>query len=251
MISSMKQVSVQNNRARLIRLEGTNNALYTCSKKDTVTCTKSDGKSKLMVIFPENLGSVKGFLSADEGEALFEVSKIAARLGPILEIGSYCGKSTIYIALGCREHGGIVFAIDHHRGSEEHQIGELFHDPDLIDKQTGNIDSFVEFRKNIAEAGVEDNVVPIVAKSSIAASAWRTPLAMIFIDGGHSLETTLTDYQNWSQFLLRGGFLGIHDVFDSPECGGQAPRAIHDLAIASGLFSPYARSSSQRILRRL
>ncbi len=194
---------------------------------------------------------MKGFLSTDEGEALFEVSKIAAGLGPILEIGSYCGKSTIYLALGCRERQGIVFAIDHHKGSEEHQIGELFHDQDLVDNKTGHLDSFAEFKKNISEAGVEENVVPIVARSSIAAKAWRTPLAMIFIDGGHSLDMALTDYQNWSQFLLSGGFLGIHDVFDCPESGGQAPRAIHDLAIASGLFSPYKHTSSLRILRRL
>ena len=204
-----------------------------------------------MTEFPINLKSVKGFLSIDEGNTLFKASQTASSLGPILEIGSYCGKSTICLALGCRKNNSVVFTIDHHRGSEEHQMGESFHDPDLVNRQTGVLDSFTEFRKNIAEAGVEDSVVPIVAKSSTVANSWQTPLAMIFIDGGHSLRSALADYRSWSQFLLKGGLLAIHDVFENPEDGGQAPMAIHELAIASGLFSPYMSTDSLRILARL
>ena len=207
--------------------------------------------NKSMAKFPKGLSTIKGFLSSEEGESLYKISKLASNLGSILEIGSYCGKSTIYLALGCRKNGKVVFTIDHHRGSEEHQIGEFFHDPDLVSTQTGEVDSFLEFRKNIFDMGVENNIVPIVARSSIVASAWQTPLAMIFIDGGHSLETALDDYRNWSQFLMKDGFLAIHDVFEAPEAGGQAPRAIYDLAIASGLFSLFLEVASLRILKRL
>ena len=83
------------------------------------------------------------------------------------------------------------------------------------------------------------------------ANAWQIPLAMVFIDGGHSLQAALTDYRSWSKFLLKNGFLAIHDVFEAPEKGGQAPRAIHDLAINSGLFLPHMEVDSLRILRRL
>ncbi len=204
-----------------------------------------------MAKLPKHLSSIKGFLSSEEGESLFKASELASNLGSILEIGSYCGKSTICLALGCRKNSEVVFTIDHHKGSEEHQIGEAFHDPELVNTQTGKVDSFAEFRKNISAMGVEDNIIPIVAKSSLVASAWRTPLAMIFIDGGHSMESALNDYRNWSQFLLRGGFLAIHDVFEAPEDGGQAPRAIYDLAIASGLFSPFMEVVSLRILKKL
>ena len=204
-----------------------------------------------MTKLPESLSTTKGFLSNDEGEVLYKVAEMASNLGSILEIGSYCGKSTIYLALGCRKNNKIVFTIDHHKGSEEHQIGESFHDPDLVNTQTGTIDSFSEFRKNISDPGVEDNIVPIVAKSSVVATAWQTPLAMIFIDGGHSLQAAMDDYRNWSQFLLRDGFLAIHDVFEAPEDGGQAPRAIYDLALASGLFSQCMQAESLRILKKL
>ena len=220
-------------------------------KKDNVRARLHSRWKQKMTKFPEGLSIIKGFLSSEEGECLYNASKLASNLGSILEIGSYCGKSTIYLALGCRKNGKVVFTIDHHKGSEEHQIGELFHDPDLVSTQTGEVDSFLEFRKNICDMGVENNIVPIVAKSSVVAAGWQTPLAMIFIDGGHSLEAALDDYRNWSQFLLKGGFLAIHDVFDAPEAGGQAPRAIYDLATASGLFSPYMQVASLRILKRL
>ena len=220
-------------------------------KKDNFKKALRARWSQKMAKFPENLSAMKGFLSTDEGETLYKTAEMASKLGPILEIGSYCGKSTIYLALGCRENNKIVFTIDHHKGSEEHQVGESFHDSDLVSPQTGEIDSFAEFRKNISSAGVEDNIVPIVAKSTVVANVWQIPLAMVFIDGGHSLQAALTDYRSWSKFLLRGGFLAIHDVFEAPEKGGQAPRAVHDLAINSGLFLPHMEVDSLRVLQRL
>ncbi len=200
---------------------------------------------------PANIDQIKGFLADDEALALYDAAREVGKLGPVLEIGSYCGKSTIYLGLACRQSGNTVFALDHHRGSEEHQLGEFFHDPDLYDAGIDALDTFREFRHNIEQAGLTDSVVPIVSDSSTASRHWRTPLGMLFIDGGHSLEAALNDYRCWVSTLARGGTLAIHDVFPDASEGGQAPNAIYRLALASGLFSEKAKVNSLALLRRL
>lgn len=200
---------------------------------------------------PFPVDTVKGFLHPDEGEALYRHAQIQAPRGPLLEIGSYCGKSTLYLGLAARNSGGCVFAVDHHRGSEEHQPGEFFHDAELFDAGEATMDSFREFRRTLRRAELEDTVIPVVAGSALAARQWRTPLAMVFIDGGHSLDAALADYRNWAGHVQRGGILAIHDIYDSAESGGQAPRAILKLALASGLFRQVERVESLVILQRL
>lgn len=179
----------------------------------------------------------KGFM--DEGEALrlYELAREASRLGPCLEIGGYCGRSAAYLGMGCREGGGVLYSIDHHRGSEEQQPGEEYFDPDLLDSQTGLIDTFPFFRKTIADLGLEDTVIPIVAKSSVIARNWSTPLSLVFIDGGHTFEAAFSDYSGWVSRIMPGGFLVIHDIFPDPADGGQAPYAVYRMASASGLFT--------------
>ena len=200
---------------------------------------------------PDNIDSIKGFLSDDEAAALYQRALEVSGQGPVLEIGSYCGKSTIYLGLACRRTDSTVFALDHHRGSEEHQLGEFFHDPDLYDSSEGVVDTFRDFRHNISRAGLNDTVVPVVAGSDAAARHWHTPLSMVFIDGGHSLDAALTDYRCWMPHLKRGGILAIHDLFDDPHEGGQAPFAIYRMAQASGLFESLEQVDSLGVLRRL
>ena len=120
-------------------------------------------------------------------------------------MGSYCGKSTLYLGTACRERGQLLFAIDHHRGSEEHQPGEEYHDAELLDSPSGRMDSFRAFRDTLARAGLEDTVVPVVAPASRRGRHWHTPLALVFIDGGHSREAALTDYRTWAPHVLPGG----------------------------------------------
>ncbi len=194
---------------------------------------------------------VKGFLDEEEGMRLYEVAREASRSLPCLEVGSYCGKSTVYIGTGCKESGGILFSIDHHRGSEEHQVGEEYHDPEIFDKEVGLVDSFKEFRKTVAEAELEATVVPIVAKSAVVARCWATPLGMVFIDGGHSFEAAFADYSSWSSHVVPGGYLVIHDIFPDPAEGGQAPYYIYKLALASGLFEEVSILKTLAVLRRV
>lgn len=200
---------------------------------------------------PIDIDSVKGFLAKDEGEALFSIARQHAGKAPVLEIGSYCGKSTLYLGVACQQIGATLYALDHHRGSEEHQLGEEYHDPDLFDVDLGLIDSFKQFRTNIRSAGLEDTVVPIVAASEVAARHWNTPLAMVFIDGGHSMQAAQTDYDCWAEKIIPGGILAIHDLFPNPAEGGQAPITIYRQALASGLFQEVEIINTLGLLRRL
>lgn len=195
--------------------------------------------------------TVKGFLDPKEGARLYELAVASASLGPCLEVGSYCGKSTIYLAAAAAAADGQVYAIDHHRGSEEHQLGEEYHDSALFDADVQKMDTFPEFRRNLDRAGLSDHVVPIVAGTRAVGRHWQTPLGMVFIDGGHSEEAALTDYRTWAPHLVSGGVLAIHDIFPDPADGGQAPHHIYQLALASGLFEPLPMVKTLGALQRL
>ncbi|MBN1662847.1 MAG: class I SAM-dependent methyltransferase [Deltaproteobacteria bacterium] len=199
------------------------------------------------MIQPDQL---KGFLSQEEASRLYELAKEASKHGPCLEIGSYCGKSSAYLGMGCKESGGVLFSIDHHRGSEEQQPGQEYFDPDLLDKETGLIDTFRLFRQTLSHFSLEDTVLPIVAKSSLVARHWSTPLSLIFIDGGHTFEAAFNDYSGWSSHLIPGGYLIIHDIFPDPSKGGQAPHCIYELALSSGLFLEMPATGTLGVLQR-
>ena len=202
-------------------------------------------------MLPIDINSVKGFLDPQEGAALYEYALSAASLGPCLEIGSYCGKSTVYLGSACKKTNNVLFAVDHHRGSEEHQLGEEYHDPELYDNHFEKMDSFREFRHTLSRANLEDCVVPLVAPSTLAARHWSTPLSLIFIDGGHSMEAALNDYRCWAPHVVRGGWLAIHDVFPNPADGGRPPFEIWQLAQQSGLFEALPLIKTLGLLRRI
>lgn len=203
------------------------------------------------VTLPIDIDKVKGFLAEDEGEALYQYALAASKLGPCLEIGSYCGKSTVYFGSACKESNSILYALDHHRGSEEHQKGEEYHDSDLWDQKAELFDSFWHFRQTMRNAQLEDIVVPIVSSSAVASNHWTTQLGMVFIDGGHSMEAALCDYQSWAGHIVAGGILAIHDIFPNPADGGQAPYEIWKLAKASGLFEQLPTVNTLGVFRRI
>jgi len=203
-----------------------------------------------MDINKDLLASVKGFLDEEEGRCLYEIALEAGPRGPCLEIGSYCGKSTLYLATACQKSNSILFSIDHHQGSEEQQPGEEYFDPDLYDPQTGGVDTFREFKATIARGKLEDTVVPIVNRSEVVARRWATPLSLVFIDGGHSMEAACTDYNAWVGHILPSGYLLIHDIFTDPSEGGQAPYHIYKLALDSGLFRKVKKVKTLGVLQR-
>jgi predicted O-methyltransferase YrrM len=194
-------------------------------------------------------GEAIGFMPQNEGLALHQAALEAATRGPLAEIGSYCGKSAIYLGAAARDGGTVLFTIDHHRGSEENQRGQAYHDPRLLD-DGGRIDTLPTFRATIAGCGLEDVVVAVVGASAAVAHHWQTPLAMLFIDGGHSQDAVDADYDGWTPHLMSGGLLAIHDVFPDPADGGRPPFEVYKRALASADFEAIAVEGSLRILRR-
>ncbi|MET0386547.1 MAG: class I SAM-dependent methyltransferase [Polyangiales bacterium] len=192
----------------------------------------------------------KGYLDEAEGLRLFELAREYGRRGPILEVGSYCGKSSVYLGAGAQEAGSYVVCVDHHRGSEEHQPGEEYHDPSLYDAEVGRMDTLRELRRNLLRAGLEDVCVPFVTRSVTASKLWSTPLGMVFIDGGHSFETAFSDYDSWHGKVAPGGVLAIHDLFPDPATGGQAPIEIYRKGLGSGLFEALETTKTLGVLRR-
>jgi predicted O-methyltransferase YrrM len=203
-----------------------------------------------MKFHQKQIDQVKGFLDPEEGKHLFELTRKASNLGPCLEIGSYCGKSTVYIGQACKEKAAILFSIDHHQGSEEQQPGEEYFDPALYDYQSFKMDTLPTFRRTLASFELEDTVVPIISTSAIAAKSWATPLGMVFIDGGHSYEAASTDYTCWAKHIIPNGYLLIHDIFKNPEEGGQAPYDVYKLAISSGNFIEQPMMKTLGVLQR-
>jgi predicted O-methyltransferase YrrM len=168
----------------------------------------------------------------------------------VLEVGTYCGKSTIYLAAAAREQGQPVITVDHHHGSEENQPGWEYHDTTLVDPATGRLDTLPHLRKTLAGAGVEDDVIVVVGRSAQVARLWRTPLGLLFIDGGHTDAAAGTDYESWAPWVAPGGVLAIHDVFPDPADGGQAPYRIYQRAVKSGAFTEVEGQGSLRLLER-
>jgi len=203
-----------------------------------------------MEINKENINKVKGFLDEREADCLYKLALKAGKNGPCLEIGSYCGKSSVYIGTACRENSTVLFSIDHHTGSEEQQPGEAYFDPDLFDEETGKVDTLKQFRKTIADFDLEDVVIPVIGRSALIGSVWKTPLSLIFIDGSHAYESVLNDYNIWANNLIPGGYLLFHDIFPDPAKGGQAPYLVYQKAVESGLYEVMPMFESLGILIR-
>jgi MMP 1-O-methyltransferase len=193
--------------------------------------------------------ATKGFMPEPEGDALRAAALDGARAGPLLEVGTYCGKSAVYLGAAAREASTVVFTVDHHRGSEENQAGWEHHDPEVVDPATGRMDTLPFFRRTIEAAQLEDVVVAVVGPSAAIARAWKTPLGFLFIDGGHAEDVAMADYEGWSRHVAPGGVLAIHDVFEHEDEGGQAPFHVWQRAVADG-FEPLLTTGSLRTLRR-
>ncbi|MFD6532831.1 class I SAM-dependent methyltransferase [Streptomyces sp. NPDC060184] len=186
-----------------------------------------------------------------EGLALYAAAVDAARLGlPLLEVGSYCGRSTVLLADAARGAGLTALTVDHHRGSEEQQPGWEYHDASLVDPEVGRMDTLPTFRRTLHAAGLEDHVVALVGRSPQVAAVWGGRLGLVFVDGGHTDEHANGDYEGWAPHLAEGGLLVIHDVFPDPADGGQAPYRVHQRALASGAFAEISVTDSLRVLRR-
>jgi predicted O-methyltransferase YrrM len=199
--------------------------------------------------------AAKGFMPPDEGDALHAAALAAAAALPglpFVEVGSYCGRSTIWLAAAAHDAGTVVFTVDHHRGSEENQAGWEHHDPTVVDERTGRMDTLPFFRRTLFDAGLEDFAVAVVGQSPRVARHWPSLSAsFVFIDGGHGAAPAAADYLGWSPVVAMGGTLAIHDVFPDPADGGRPPyENIFVPAVESGRFRLASATGSLRILHR-
>ena len=194
---------------------------------------------------------IKGFLSPKESKKLQELFQKVHKLGPILEIGTYCGKSAINFAEVAEKFNGLVFSVDHHTGSEEHQLGEEYHDDELFDKRLNKFNTLPEFLKNVILHKKSDYIIPILEESKKAAKRFFEEISLLFIDGGHAKQTALDDYYAWKDKICSGGLLVIHDVFPDPKDGGRPPFEIYSLASESGDFEDLGIYETLGILKRI
>lgn len=196
--------------------------------------------------------AARGFMPPDEGLALAAAAASTdPALGPLLEVGSYCGKSACYLGPVARRLGTVVYCLDHHRGSEENQAGWEWHEPDLVDPDLGLMDTLPTFRRTVHDAGLDDVIVALVGDSPTVARTWATPLSLLFIDGGHGEDPARADFEGWTPKVAPGGLLVIHDVFPDPADGGRPPyEQIYRPAVASGDFTEVSVTGSLRVLRR-
>ena len=195
--------------------------------------------------------AAKGFMPVKEGLALYEAAAEAAKLGlPLLEVGTYCGRSTILLADVARRAGTVTVAVDDRRGSEEREAGWEYRDPTVVDPEVGVMDTLPTYRGTLRKAGLEDHVIAVVGRWPQVARVWTGPLGFVFIDGGHTDEHATADYEGWAPKVTPGGLLVIHDVFPNPEDGGQAPYRIYLRALESGDFQEVSVTDSLRVLRR-
>ncbi|MGH9045529.1 MAG: class I SAM-dependent methyltransferase [Acidimicrobiales bacterium] len=198
--------------------------------------------------------STRGFMPDAEGLALFHAAHRCARTrtpAVLLEIGAWCGKSTIYLGAAAEACGAVLFSVDHHRGSEENQVGWEHHDPTLVEPEDGRIDTLPHWRRTIAKARLESSVIGVVGDSPTTARLWRTPLDFCFIDGGHGERPAWADYRGWAPHVAPGGLLAIHDVFENPDDGGRPPYDLWRHALKSGLFEEESAEGSLRVLRKV
>ncbi|MCB0917507.1 MAG: class I SAM-dependent methyltransferase [Actinobacteria bacterium] len=204
-------------------------------------------------VLPESLraqaAATKGFLPEDEAQAL-AAAALSAPAGTWLEVGSYCGKSTIWLGWAAAQRDSQLVTLDHHRGSEENQPGWEWHDPTLVDVETQRLETLPHLRRTVWRAHLEDSVSIVVADTRQAAQWWNSPLTFLFLDGNHTEEVAQHDYAAFAPFLVPGGVLAVHDVFENPADGGQPPWHVVQRATGEDGFEQTGRCGSLRVLRK-
>lgn len=215
----------------------------------------ADGSRRLDELIARS-GATRGFMPDDEGAALLDAGlragrAVSGRTGVFVEIGAWCGKSTLLLGAAAEATGAVLCSVDHHRGSEENQAGWVHHEPDLVDQDDGRIDTLPHWRRAVAAAGLEHVVVGVVGDSPTVAAVWSTPLDLCFIDGGHGEAPAWADFNGWAPKVAVGGLLCIHDVFPDPGEGGRPPYDLWCSALSSGDWVADAECGSLRVLRRV
>ena len=199
----------------------------------------------------------RGFMPDDEGEALYEAALpcrggrgAPERSPPSWRSAPGAGSRRCTSVPPPRPRERSLFSIDHHHGSEENQPGWDHHDPELVDPDTGRIDTLPFWRRTIAAPGSVPSVVGIVGDSPTIAARWRPRSTSASSTAATARSrpgpTTGAGRRTWRV----GGWLAIHDVFPDPADGGRPPYELWRAALDSGEFVEDGECGSLRVLRR-
>lgn len=192
----------------------------------------------------QNCCSIAGWLQPLEGYLLYMLAAEGPGVGAVVEVGSYLGRSTAFLASGAKNaRREPVTAVDHFRGSPEHQAGQAIESKPLQEDGT----TFLRFQDNLQRLGLADYVQPIVASSREAAGAWSKPIRLLFIDAEHSYEAARLDFEAWSPFVVDGGIICFHDVGTWPG----VTRFYQELMQSAAPFKERLAVQSLRAIQRL
>ena len=157
----------------------------------------------------QQCATIEGWLHPLEGYFLHLLAAEGPGVGEIVEIGSYLGRSTAFLASGSKNaKREKVHAVDHFRGSPENQAGQKSESKVLKEEGT----TFHQFQSNLQRLGLTDYAMPVVASSEEAVRGWSKPIRLLFIDGEHSYEASSRDFELWSPFVVLGGMICFHDI---------------------------------------
>jgi predicted O-methyltransferase YrrM len=180
----------------------------------------------------QRAAAVEGWLSDEQGRALFEAAAKTSGRGAIVEIGSWKGRSTTWLASGARLAGRRVYAVDPHRGSRE-------------DPGAATLDEFVG---NLARNALADVVDPLIMSSEEAAAHIAGPVELLFIDGDHAYEAVRRDAELWLPRLTDGGLVMFHDVATAAYTGPR--RVVREMVCRNPRFHGIVRVGSMVVARR-
>lgn len=177
---------------------------------------------------------VEGQISPREALLLYTLAKRATR-GAIVEVGSYRGRSTVALALGSREGAQApVYAVDPHAPFVG-ALGGVFGPHDRV-----------QFLQNVLAAGVAEVVHPVALPSTVASRAWSGPIAVLFLDGDHTLDAVARDVEAWLPHVPPGGIVVFHDSRD-PALG---PVQVVSQLVASGAWQSVGVVDTATVLQR-
>ena len=201
----------------------------------------------------KNFNNHIGFLDFSEAERLYELVSNASKKGPCLEIGTYCGKSSLVIAEACAANDSYLITVDHHIGSEEHQPGEEYFNENFYDKRLDKFNTYPVFRSYIENFPNKESILPAVGDSKEVSSLWpkNYEIGLLFIDGSHSKKSAFSDFKAWSDFICKDGYLLIHDVFPDPNDGGRPPYELFEYVMETNQFKLIELYKTLGILKKI
>jgi predicted O-methyltransferase YrrM len=142
---------------------------------------------------------------------LFQLASDLPVGAKVIEVGSWMGASTCFIAGGLRG-AARIYAVDNFQGLSTCGEDAAWYNRHF--QSLGKASTLEIFQRNFAELGFAKLAEPVVSDSLAAAKQLeklKGTIDFIFIDGDHSYEACKADILAWAPFVKRGGVIAFHD----------------------------------------